>query len=95
MRKSTFILDCDIEELLKTISESLVQIEDAQQVVSEMNKPKVSEYLEDSLIKLDFLYHQFKNSGKASKWDRNAARMLIKETNKMIVVEVSIPSDYA
>jgi nitrous oxide reductase len=93
-KKSDWIMDCDTEELLKIIAESLAKIEDAQQVVSEMDKPKVLDYLTDSQVKLDKLYHQFKLEGKASQWDRNQARKIIKETNKVIVVDVSIPYDY-
>lgn len=94
MRKSTFILDCDIEELLKTILHHLQEFDDAMQPANDLNKPKVVEYIRDSYDKLEIFYNQFKKTGKASKWDRNSARMLIKETTKMIVVEVAIPTDY-
>ena len=95
MKKSTFILDCDTEELLKTILHHLQEFDDAMQSATDIKKPKVADYISDSYNKLDKLYHQFKKTGKASKWDRNSVRMLIKETNKMIVVELVIPTDYA
>ena len=94
MKKSTFILDCDIEELLKTLLHHLQEFDDAMQSASDLSKPKVLDYIVDSYNKLELLYFQFKNTGKASRWDRNQARMLIKETTKMIVVEIVIPTDY-
>jgi len=94
-KKEKWIMDCDIEELLQIILQYLQELDDAMQSASELNKPKVSEYISDSYDKLEKLYRQFQKTGKASRWDRNSARMLIKETNKMIVVELVIPTDYA
>lgn len=87
-------MNCSIDELLEILLHHLHEFDDAMQPASDLGKHKVADYISDSYDKLEKLYNQFKKTGKASKWDRNAARMLIKETNKMIVVEVVIPTDY-
>lgn len=94
MKKSTFILDCDIDELLKTISHYLEEFDDGMKSAAAVPNLQAAQFISDSIDKLSKLYRQFKKTGKASKWDRNTARMLIKETIKIIVVEVTIPSDH-
>lgn len=95
MKKSTFILDCDIETLLETINDYLEEFDDGMKSAAAVPNLQAAEYISDAIDKLMKLYRQFKKTGKASKWDRNITRMIIKETTKVIVVEVAIPTDYA
>lgn len=93
-RKSTFILDCDIETLLETINHYLEEFDDGMKSAAAIPDLLTAQYISDSIDKLQKFYFQFKKTGKASKWDRNSARMIIKETIKIIVIKVSIPTDY-
>lgn len=95
MEKGKYIMDCGIDDLVKTTSHYIEEFHDALEIAKTLNKPKVQEYVYDSYIKLIAFNELFKDSGIASTEDRNTCRMLIKETNKMIVIELVIPTDYA
>jgi protein subunit release factor A len=90
-KKSTWIMDCDIEELLKTISHYLNEFNENMKEAAVIGKPDAAVFISDSYDKLDKLYNQFKKTRKASNRDRNSARLLIKETVKMISVTILDP----
>ena len=83
-----------MDDLVKTVSHFIEEFHDALEIAKNLNKPKVREYVYDTYTKLITLNELFKDTGIASIEDRNTCRMLIKETNKMIVFELVIPTDY-
>ncbi|MBI9052499.1 MAG: hypothetical protein JEY96_01695 [Bacteroidales bacterium] len=83
---TTGIMNCDIPQLLETCKEWMLICGNAQQEAGNSGKNKLVDYVTGSLNSIDKFYHKFKNAGEASDIDRNTLRMIIKDTNKMLIV---------
>lgn len=93
MKTTENIMESSVEGFLKMIFNFMGMFDDATQAAidadmseSFMTNCELRDFINDSYLKLDQLYHKVKKSGRVSTEERNSARMLVKETYKMIVV---------